>query len=92
MLGVFVEFERAMIRERVMAGLARAKADGTRLGRPAAVADDAAKVHIIRAARAAGKSSVLSRMSAASVLGRSRALPRTAAGLGSLSTPCHTPK
>jgi DNA invertase Pin-like site-specific DNA recombinase len=29
MLGVFAEFERAMIRERVMAGLSRAKADGT---------------------------------------------------------------
>ena len=56
MLGVFAEFERAMIRERVMAGLARAKADGTRLGRPATVADDAAKVRTIRAARAAGKS------------------------------------
>jgi DNA invertase Pin-like site-specific DNA recombinase len=40
MLGVFAEFERSMIRERVMAGLARAKADGTRLGRPATVADD----------------------------------------------------
>ena len=38
-----------------MAGLARAKADGTRLGRPATVADDAAKVQTIRAARAAGK-------------------------------------
>jgi DNA invertase Pin-like site-specific DNA recombinase len=34
MMGVFAEFERAMIRERVMAGLARAKKDGTRLGRP----------------------------------------------------------
>jgi DNA invertase Pin-like site-specific DNA recombinase len=56
MLGVFAEFERAIIRERVMAGLARAKADGTRLGRPATVADDAAKVQTIRAARAAGKS------------------------------------
>ena len=55
MLGVFAEFERAMIRERVMAGLARAKAEGTRLGRPATVADDAAKVQT-RAARAAGKS------------------------------------
>jgi DNA invertase Pin-like site-specific DNA recombinase len=56
MLGVFAEFERSMIRERVMVGLARAKADGTRLGRPATVADDAAKVQTIRAARAAGKS------------------------------------
>jgi DNA invertase Pin-like site-specific DNA recombinase len=34
MLGVFAEFERDMIRERVQAGLARAKADGKRLGRP----------------------------------------------------------
>jgi DNA invertase Pin-like site-specific DNA recombinase len=34
MCGVFAEFERAMIRERVNAGLARAKADGVTLGRP----------------------------------------------------------
>ncbi len=34
MMGVFAEFERAMIRERVMAGLARARKQGKRLGRP----------------------------------------------------------
>jgi DNA invertase Pin-like site-specific DNA recombinase len=34
MMGVFAEFERTMIAERVRAGLARAKASGTRLGRP----------------------------------------------------------
>ena len=34
MLGVFAEFERAIIQERVRAGLARARAAGTRLGRP----------------------------------------------------------
>ncbi len=34
MMGVFAEFERAMIRERVNAGLARAKAQGKKLGRP----------------------------------------------------------
>ena len=56
MMGVFAEFERSMIHERVMAGLARARADGKRLGRPATVADDPAKVQTIRAARAAGKS------------------------------------
>jgi DNA invertase Pin-like site-specific DNA recombinase len=33
-MGVFAEFERAMIQERVRAGLARAKADGKQLGRP----------------------------------------------------------
>jgi DNA invertase Pin-like site-specific DNA recombinase len=34
MMGVFAEFERAMIRERVNAGLARAREQGTQLGRP----------------------------------------------------------
>ena len=34
MLGVFSEFERAMIRDRVRAGLDRTRAKGTRLGRP----------------------------------------------------------
>ena len=33
MLGVFAEFERAMIRERINAGLARARAKGVQLGR-----------------------------------------------------------
>ena len=32
--GAFAEFERAMIRSRVRAGLDRAKARGVRLGRP----------------------------------------------------------
>lgn len=34
MLGVFSEFERSMIQERVKAGLERAKANGKTLGRP----------------------------------------------------------
>jgi DNA invertase Pin-like site-specific DNA recombinase len=34
MMGVFSEFERAMIQERVRAGLKRAVAEGKRLGRP----------------------------------------------------------
>jgi DNA invertase Pin-like site-specific DNA recombinase len=34
MMGVFAEFERAMIRERVKSGLERAKAQGKILGRP----------------------------------------------------------
>jgi DNA invertase Pin-like site-specific DNA recombinase len=34
MLSVFSEFERAMIRDRVLAGLDRARASGKRLGRP----------------------------------------------------------
>lgn len=42
MLGVFSEFERAMIRERVNAGLARARAQGKTLGRPQ-ISDDLKK-------------------------------------------------
>lgn len=48
MLGVFAEFERSMIRERVIAGLARAKADGTKLGRPSIEEADAGKTDTIR--------------------------------------------
>jgi DNA invertase Pin-like site-specific DNA recombinase len=52
MMGVFAEFEREIIRERVCAGLEKARAKGKRLGRP--------KVPLsversIRAARQAGK-------------------------------------
>lgn len=36
MLGVFAEFEREMIRERTLAGLAKARRQGKRLGRPPA--------------------------------------------------------
>lgn len=35
MMGVFAEFERSMIQERVKAGLERARAQGVKLGRPA---------------------------------------------------------
>jgi DNA invertase Pin-like site-specific DNA recombinase len=34
MMGVFAEFERAILQERVRAGLTRARAEGKRLGRP----------------------------------------------------------
>lgn len=47
MLGVFAEFERAMIRERVMAGLARARADGIKLGRKPIEETDAKKAKAI---------------------------------------------
>jgi DNA invertase Pin-like site-specific DNA recombinase len=39
MMGVFAEFERAMIQERVRAGLARTRSEGKRLGRPPISAD-----------------------------------------------------
>jgi DNA invertase Pin-like site-specific DNA recombinase len=52
MMGVFAEFERAMIRERVMSGLAQARDEGKRLGRPRL---DDKKAEAIRRARATGK-------------------------------------
>jgi DNA invertase Pin-like site-specific DNA recombinase len=39
MMGVFAEFERSIIQERIRAGLARAKSEGKHLGRPR-IADD----------------------------------------------------
>lgn len=51
MMGVFAEFERAMIQERVKSGLARARAEGTTLGRPRVTSDTEAA---IRKARGAG--------------------------------------
>ena len=52
MLGVFAEFERAMIRERVVAGLARARADGRALGRRPVEQSDGKKVKAALAMRA----------------------------------------
>jgi DNA invertase Pin-like site-specific DNA recombinase len=52
MLGVFSEFERAMIRERVHAGLQRARTQGKVLGRPR-VSDETEAA--IRQARAKGR-------------------------------------
>jgi len=49
MLAVFAEFERAMIRDRVNAGLARAKDRGARLGRPSVAPAVEAKVRELRA-------------------------------------------
>lgn len=51
MMGVFAEFERAMIRDRVKAGMARAKASGKRLGKPAV---SAAKIEAVKAELARG--------------------------------------
>jgi DNA invertase Pin-like site-specific DNA recombinase len=54
MLGVFAEFERAMIRERVRTGLARARAEGKQLGRRPVEQDKAKKVKAARALRSQG--------------------------------------
>jgi DNA invertase Pin-like site-specific DNA recombinase len=55
MLGVFAEFERGMIRERVLAGLSRARAEGRVLGRPKMAEE---KTQAIRVALVAGGASL----------------------------------
>ena len=44
MLGVFAEFERSIIQERVRAGLRRAKDEGKQLGRPRIATDTEARI------------------------------------------------
>jgi DNA invertase Pin-like site-specific DNA recombinase len=53
-LGVFAEFERAMIRERAMTGLARARAEGKQLGRRTVEQSHARKVKAALALRSKG--------------------------------------
>ena len=51
MMGVFAEFERTMIQERIHAGLRRAKANGKTLGRPKVLTPkQAARIHTLRVA------------------------------------------
>jgi DNA invertase Pin-like site-specific DNA recombinase len=77
MMGVFAEFERAMIVERVNAGLARARAQGKRLGRPSLATDKEDAVRrllsggtgIVKTARLAGVGvSAVQRIKAAKAL------------------------
>jgi DNA invertase Pin-like site-specific DNA recombinase len=56
MLGVFAEFERAIIQERIHAGIARARATGTKSGKPIGRARISPQKEVaIRAALASGK-------------------------------------
>lgn len=48
MLGVFAQFERAMIQERVKSGMARAKAKGQRFGRPMVGDDVETRIRTLR--------------------------------------------
>jgi DNA invertase Pin-like site-specific DNA recombinase len=48
MMGVFAQFERTMIVERVKAGLKRAKVEGRKLGRPRVDGKVTAKVLALR--------------------------------------------
>jgi DNA invertase Pin-like site-specific DNA recombinase len=59
MLSVFSEFERAIIQERIAAGMARAKANGTKSGKPIGRPRIATPVkERIRAAHRAGGASL----------------------------------
>jgi DNA invertase Pin-like site-specific DNA recombinase len=62
MMGVFAEFERAMIQERVRAGLRRARDEGKQLGRPR-IAPDLEK-RILAALKAPGRTEGVRRIAA----------------------------
>ena len=47
-MGVFAEFERSMISERVKSGLARAKSNGKTLGRPKVSSDIEDQINALR--------------------------------------------
>lgn len=73
-VSVIAEFERDLIRERIRAGVARARADGTRLGRPSVPAELVAKV---RALHRQGKSRrAIARETGASVMTVVKYAPR----------------
>ena len=55
MLGIFAQFERSMIKERVHAGLKRARAQGKKLGRPPL---STLKIEAVRRALKEGKLSI----------------------------------
>ena len=75
MLGVFSEFEAAMIRDRVRTGVARAKHNGTKSGRPIGRPKlQAAKVAAVKLALARGLAFLKLLRASALVLGRSAAL------------------
>ena len=90
MMGVFAEFERAMIQERVRAGLARAKSEGKRLGRPRIAPELEARIRkalAIPAGRACARSpsssgSIPARCSGSAALSRRANSSREAPTLG----------
>jgi DNA invertase Pin-like site-specific DNA recombinase len=72
MLGVFAEFERAIIQERINAGIARAREKGTKSGKPIGRARvDRKTEDVIRASLASGKG-ILKKGARAEGLGRAR--------------------
>jgi hypothetical protein len=81
MLGVFAEFERAIIVERVNAGIARAKANGTKpgrlIGRPPLKTE---RLNAARAALADGQSIHATALAAGISVGSAAALKKEMAG------------
>ncbi len=80
MLGVFAEFERAMIRSRVVAGLERARARNIRIGRPPTPASRLEKVEkALRRGLSVRKAAIEAGVSTATVQRVKQSLRATAA-------------
>jgi DNA invertase Pin-like site-specific DNA recombinase len=79
MLSVFSEFERAMIRDRVMAGLDRARSSGKRLGRPRTTPFTVQRIRrALDEGRGVRETARLLKVSAAKVSEIRRSMPTTA--------------
>ena len=67
MLGVFAEFERSMIQERIRAGLARAKEQGVTLGRRRVACDERGILKALRGGQSVRKTAARFGVSASKV-------------------------
>jgi putative DNA-invertase from lambdoid prophage Rac len=62
LLAIFAEFEREILRERTRAGLAHARQNGKRLGRPATAVAHAAEIEKLYRAGVSSKSEIARRL------------------------------
>ncbi len=67
MLGVFAEFERSMIQERIRAGLERAREQGVTLGRRRVVCDERGILKVLRGGQSVRKTAAQFGVSASKV-------------------------
>ncbi len=67
MLGVFAEFERSVIQERIRAGLERAREQGVTLGRPEVTCDERGILKALRCGRSVRKTAARFGVSASKV-------------------------
>lgn len=86
MCGVFAEFERSMIRERIVAGQKRAKANGTHIGRKSKI-DDELRAQVVNLKAQGESMRKISTAVGVSVASVHRILMRSASNAGCFKSP-----